>query len=125
MRKKIDYYSHHWQIQIYSGLSTIAHEAGHAYDYYFTKEWGVTTEFISDSQLWRNAMQKDLELTKKTGVSQYAIESNSSREDFAESISLYIINPNLLNEFPNRKKILDEKFRIERLHSNSKNNIKR
>ena len=124
-QQKQNYYSPGWNAKINISMQTIVHEAGHAYDYHFAKDWGVETELISDSKLWKDAMQKDFELTQSYGVSTYSNESKASREDFAESISLYVTNPTKLNKFPNRKRLLDEKFKIERLYQSKKGNYRK
>ena len=90
------------------------HELGHAYDYHYTKEWGVETELISSSPEWAEASRLDEELNQKASVSEYG--NNHPREDFADSIYFYLLYPEYMNCFPNRKRLLDEKFKIPKFH---------
>ena len=94
--------------------TVLYHELGHAYDYHFAKEWGVETELISSSELWLNAMKEDQELNSQPSVSEYG--NNASGEDFADTIYLYFVNPSVLDKFPNRKRLLDEKFKSKKYH---------
>ena len=63
---------------------------------------------VEESGLWLDAMAKDLQISGKNGVTEYARSSDSSVEDFAESIALYYTNPNALDEFPARKAVLEQ-----------------
>ena len=89
-------------------LGTVAHEAAHSYDTAYAYNWGVETQRISESQMWKNAMNSDYNLNGLNGVTEYARSSNSSVEDFAEAISLYYTNPNALDAFPARKAIIQQ-----------------
>lgn len=95
--------------------TVLYHELGHAYDYHYAKEWGVETELISSSELWINAMKEDRELGSNPSVSPYG--ENSNKEDFADCIYLYFLNPSELDKFPNRKRLLDEKFKSKKYHA--------
>lgn len=101
-------------VSSYSMYHQLYHELGHAYDYHYTKEWGVETDLISSSPLWLEAMKEDKELSGRSSVTPYG--ENSPREDFADSIYFYNLNPNYLDNYPNRKRILDEKFKIKKYH---------
>ena len=91
-------------------LQMFIHEAGHEYDVENTDLWGVDTDRISASQLWRDAALSDYEVSGQMGVSPYAEASyqgsGSFMEDFAESISLFYMNPSALDQYPARKALL-------------------
>ena len=91
-------------------LSTIPHEMGHSADTAWASSWGVETSRISDSNLWKQAMQSDLKTSGLTGVTEYARTAYNGNgtlhEDFAESIALFYTNPNALDAFPARKALL-------------------
>ena len=93
-------------------IQMLAHESGHEYDVQNTELWGVDTERISESQLWRDAALADYETSGKMGVSPYADSSyqgsGSFMEDFAESISLFYMNPSALDQYPARKALLEQ-----------------
>ena len=90
------------------GLNTVAHETAHSYDTAYASIWGVETQRISESQMWRDAMKNDYNSSGLNGVTEYARSSNSPVEDFAEAVSLYYTNPNALDAFPARKAILQK-----------------
>lgn len=90
------------------------HEAGHAYDYKYASNWGVETDLISSSLLWLDVMKQDQELSGKKSVSEYG--ENDPREDFADSIFYYCVYPEYMDNFPNRKRLLDEKFKLKKYH---------
>lgn len=105
-------------INLWTGIPTLellAHEAAHCYDTACAASWGLTNGQISTSTLWQNAMQSDFQISGKEGVSSYAIDSKSPLEDFADSVSLYLTNQAALDAFPNRKKLLLQYFKSNRL----------
>lgn len=85
----------------------ILHESGHCFD---------SLNLISSSKEWAASMEADSKINgNKMGVTDYADRafnaSGTRGEDFAESVSLYIINPDAFKkQYPNRWKILNELF---------------
>ena len=102
----------------YNGRGTTArtgimtHEIGHTFDEVYSYKAGKSNSKISTSKMWKNAMQADEKLTNDTAVTNYprSVKDENSRavEDFAESFMLYYTNPNELEKYPNRYKILEE-----------------
>ncbi len=86
-------------------MDLIAHEIGHSYDTAYAYLLGVTK--ISLSSFWQDAMQKDLAYNGRTGITQYAIDSASAVEDFADSFAAFYYDPSKLDFYPNRKKLLE------------------
>lgn len=85
----------------------ILHESGHCFD---------SLNPISSSKEWASSMEADSKINgNKMGVTDYADgafnASGTRKEDFAESVSLYIINPDAFKKrYPNRWQILNELF---------------
>jgi hypothetical protein len=90
----------------FSDVTTVVHEIAHTYDTAMASSWGVETARISDSRMWLDAMAADQQINGLNGVSEYARSSNSPHEDFAEAVAMFYTNPNALDAFPNRKRIL-------------------
>ena len=88
-------------------FSTIIHESGHCFD---------SVNQISSSKEWAASMQADSKINgNRMGVTYYADNafnaSGNRKEDFAESVKLYIINPDSFKkQYPNRWKILNKLF---------------
>lgn len=87
-------------------LNTLAHETAHTYDRDMAYLWGVQGDSISSSNIWLDAIAKDKQLTNKDGCTDYG--ATASSEDFAEAVALYYSNPNALDQFPNRKALLEK-----------------
>ena len=91
---------------------TMTHEIGHTFDKVYSNKIDNTSERISTSKIWKDAMQTDEKLTNDTAVTNYprSVKDENSRaiEDFAESFMLYYTNPNELKKYPNRYKVLEE-----------------
>ena len=96
-----------WGTGAYSP-NIVPHEVAHCYDTAYTAQWGVTGDRISTSQVWLDAMASDEAATGLNGVTDYARNSNSSVEDFAEAVALYYTNPSALDQFPARKALLEQ-----------------
>ena len=97
------------KIRIYAHgdkFSSFIHESGHCFDSVYN---------VSNSKEWIDSMNLDQQFNKnKTiGVTDYAtsayMASGTKGEDFAESVMLYIINPDEFKaRFPNRWKVLNK-----------------
>lgn len=85
-------------------FETIIHETAHNYDETFCSQLRVR---LSKSFVWLNAMSADQNINGLIGCTNYARESASSLEDFAEAVMLYYSNPTALDAFPNRKSVLE------------------
>lgn len=94
-------------IYIMGNFSGILHESGHCFD---------SVHNISSSKEWIASMEADSKINgNKMGITDYADRafnaSGTRGEDFAESVNLYIINPeSFKKKYPNRWKILNELF---------------
>lgn len=99
------------EINFYAGgvytNTVIPHEIAHTYDHVYAERYKINGR-ISESPLWRQAMMADQAINGLNGISDYARDSNSPVEDFAESVSLFYMRPEILNRFPNRKALLTQ-----------------
>lgn len=87
-----------------SGLTrTISHETGHAIDNRLADRYG---DWYSERAAWQKAMQLDQAHSGKESPTNYG--TKHVKEDFAESIKIYVSDPTgFANNFPNRKDLLD------------------
>ena len=91
------------------------HEIAHNYDAVLAQKFGLQFDKFSASNIWHDAVAADQQLQgNPAGVTPYATkvltDSNNTNavEDFAEAVSLYYNDPDALNRFPNRKRILEK-----------------
>ncbi len=86
-------------------FGTLVHEIGHNIDSTLgSQDSGWWTNSESE---WSNAKKADMELSGEESVTEYG--KQSLREDFAESLKLYIKDAeDFRKKFPNRARILEE-----------------
>jgi len=78
----------------------IAHESGHTDD-------NVGWDYYSDGTEWNSAMKND----KKGFITDYAKLHKSNHEDYADSVEMFINQPDLMKvSYPNRYDILDKHY---------------
>lgn len=98
-------------INFYAGSfyndTVIPHEIAHTYDHVYAERYKINGR-ISESPLWRQAMMADQAINGLNGISDYARDSNSPVEDFADSVARFYMHPEILNRFPNRKALLTQ-----------------
>ena len=91
---------------------TMTHEIGHTFDKVYASKIDSTSDRISTSTVWKEAMNADEKITNKTAVTDYprSVKEGDARaiEDFAESFKLYYTNPNKLKKYKNRYEILEK-----------------
>ena len=91
---------------------TMTHEIGHTFDNVYASKIDSTSDRISTSTVWKEAMNADEKITNKTAVTDYprSVKEGDARaiEDFAESFKLYYTNPNELKKYKNRYEILEK-----------------
>lgn len=99
---KISFYGCKRQVPTSRIVATMCHETGHVIDQRLSR--------YSDRQPWKDAMQADEAIAGRKSPTSYG--ENANAEDFAESMKMYITNPNLFaQEFPNRKRLIDSILR--------------
>ena len=90
----------------------MTHEIGHTFDKVYASKFDSTSNRISTSTVWKEAMNADEKITNKTAVTDYprSVKEGDRRaiEDFAESFMLYYTNPNKLKKYKNRYEILEK-----------------
>ena len=95
-----------------SAKGTMTHEIGHTFDKVYASKFDSTSNRISTSTVWKEAMNADEKITNKTAVTDYprSVKEGDRRaiEDFAESFMLYYTNPNKLKKYKNRYEILEK-----------------
>lgn len=100
--KEITMWRHDNQHRIPYLVETLAHEMGHYIDHQGNYP---TTNTVSSSQQWINAMSGDLAVSGKKSPTSYGENANS--EDFAESVAQMALDEKAFSiAFPNRFGIL-------------------
>ena len=93
-------------------MQSMSHEMGHNVDRAFNKALGRSGGYFSNSDDWMDAIEADYKGKdySSTGrwVSDYAHESKSFNEDFADSIKLYVIaRKEFKDSFPHRAEVIE------------------
>lgn len=86
---------------------TLVHESAHIYDVKISSQ----EKRFSNSTEWLKIMYSDVNKTYGAYCSEYAQDSSSSEEDFAEAVEQYVTNKDkFTNEYPNRSSKIQDLF---------------